>query len=137
MDSTANEVEEFEIQGFPTLKFFPSGSDKVVDYNGDRTLDAMVEFVNSNGEKGNHPTDGIEPPTEPYYAADLQEVVQAEGDDADLAEFDKYLEEIMKKSLPDPMNEEKMMADLESQMKEIMASISKGKHEAAVPEKEL
>lgn len=51
MDSTANEVEEFEIQGFPTLKFFPSGSDKVVDYNGDRTLDAMVEFVNSNGEK--------------------------------------------------------------------------------------
>lgn len=51
MDSTANEVEEFEIQGFPTLKFFPSGSDKVVDYNGDRTLEAMAEFVASNGEK--------------------------------------------------------------------------------------
>ena len=26
MDSTANEVSEFEIQGFPTLKFFPSVS---------------------------------------------------------------------------------------------------------------
>ena len=29
MDSTKNEVEEVQIQGFPTLKFFPKGSDKV------------------------------------------------------------------------------------------------------------
>ena len=29
MDSTVNEIEAFEIPGFPTLKFFPSGSDKV------------------------------------------------------------------------------------------------------------
>merc|ERR1739838_499947 len=33
------------------LKFFPSGSDKVMDYNGDRTMEAMAEFVESNGEK--------------------------------------------------------------------------------------
>merc|ERR1739838_964656 len=51
MDSTANEIEAFEIQGFPTLKFFPSGSDKVMDYNGDRTMEAMAELVESNGEK--------------------------------------------------------------------------------------
>jgi len=51
MDATANEVEDFEIQGFPTLKFFPSGSDKVLDYSGERTLDAMTEYVKSNGEK--------------------------------------------------------------------------------------
>merc|ERR1739838_1159002 len=51
MDSTANEIEAFEIQGFPTSKFFPSGSDKVMDYNGDRTMEAMAEFVESNGEK--------------------------------------------------------------------------------------
>jgi len=49
MDSTANEVSEFEIQGFPTLKFFPSGSDKVVDYSGDREVEAMEKFVKSNG----------------------------------------------------------------------------------------
>lgn len=29
MDATTNEVEDFEVQGFPTLKYFPSGSDKV------------------------------------------------------------------------------------------------------------
>nr|CAB3243667.1 protein disulfide-isomerase 2 [Phallusia mammillata] len=51
MDSTANEVEDFEISGFPTLKFFPSGSDKILDYEGDRTVDAMAEYVESNGEK--------------------------------------------------------------------------------------
>ena len=29
MDATANEVESFEISGFPTLKFFPSGNEEV------------------------------------------------------------------------------------------------------------
>ena len=29
MDSTANEVEDVKIQSFPTLKFFPKGSDEV------------------------------------------------------------------------------------------------------------
>jgi len=52
MDSTANEVEEFEISGFPTLKFFPSGSDEIIDYNGERTMEAMHKFVESNGTVG-------------------------------------------------------------------------------------
>jgi len=52
MDSTANEVEEFEISGFPTLKYFPSGSSEIVDYNGERTLEAMHKFVDSNGTVG-------------------------------------------------------------------------------------
>ena len=29
MDSTANEVEDVKIQSFPTLKFFPKGSEEV------------------------------------------------------------------------------------------------------------
>ena len=29
MDSTANEIEEVKVQSFPTLKYFPAGSDKV------------------------------------------------------------------------------------------------------------
>ncbi|CAK8695988.1 unnamed protein product [Clavelina lepadiformis] len=52
MDSTANEVEGIEVQGFPTLKFFPSGEhEQALDYNGERSLDAMVEYVESNGVK--------------------------------------------------------------------------------------
>jgi len=67
MDSTANEVSEFEIQGFPTLKFFPSGSDKVVDYSGDREVEAMEKFVKSNG-------------------ADVSEAVDEEFDEEDIEE---------------------------------------------------
>ncbi len=34
MDSTANEVEEVTVQGFPTLKFFKKGTNEVVEYTG-------------------------------------------------------------------------------------------------------
>ena len=29
MDSTTNELEDVKVQGFPTIKFFPKGSDEV------------------------------------------------------------------------------------------------------------
>jgi len=51
MDSTANEVEEVKIQSFPTLKFFPKGSDEVVDYSGERTLEALTKFIESGGQQ--------------------------------------------------------------------------------------
>merc|ERR1712110_254684 len=36
MDSTANEVNDVTVRGFPTIKFFPKGSDrKIVDYTGE------------------------------------------------------------------------------------------------------
>jgi len=53
-DATANDVDpKFgEIRGFPTLKFFPAGSDKVpVEYNGDRSLDSLVDFVKAHATK--------------------------------------------------------------------------------------
>lgn len=31
MDSTANELADIKVQGFPTIKFFPKDSDKVQD----------------------------------------------------------------------------------------------------------
>lgn len=52
MDSTANEVEQVKVQSFPTLKFFPKGSQQVVDYNGERTLEALAKFVESGGKDG-------------------------------------------------------------------------------------
>jgi len=52
MDSTANELADIKVQGFPTLKFFPKDSDEIVDYNGERTLDAFIKFLESNGKEG-------------------------------------------------------------------------------------
>jgi protein disulfide-isomerase A1 len=51
MDSTTNEVEDVKIQSFPTLKFFPKGSDEVVDYSGERTLEALIKFIESGGQQ--------------------------------------------------------------------------------------
>uniref|UniRef100_A0A1I7Z4R7 Protein disulfide-isomerase n=1 Tax=Steinernema glaseri TaxID=37863 RepID=A0A1I7Z4R7_9BILA len=52
MDATANEVEDVKIQSFPTIKFFPAGSNKVVDYTGDRTIEGFSKFLESEGKDG-------------------------------------------------------------------------------------
>ena len=45
-DATANEFADVEVQGFPTLKFFPAGEGaEMQDYNGGRTLDDFVKFL--------------------------------------------------------------------------------------------
>merc|ERR1712168_1246997 len=59
MDSTANELEDVKIQSFPTLKYFPKNSDEVIDYSGERTLDALAKFVESDGkDAGPEPEEG-------------------------------------------------------------------------------
>ncbi|XP_013416131.1 protein disulfide-isomerase 2 isoform X2 [Lingula anatina] len=57
MDSTKNELEDIKIQSFPTLKYFPKDSDEVVDYSGERTLEALTKFLESGGKEGNGPTE--------------------------------------------------------------------------------
>jgi len=51
MDSTANELEEIKIQSFPTIKLFPKDSDEVIDYHGARTVEALANFIDSNGKE--------------------------------------------------------------------------------------
>ena len=50
VDTTDGDNEElgsqFEVQGFPTIKYFPAGSSEPVDYESARDLDSLVEFVN-------------------------------------------------------------------------------------------
>ena len=45
MDSTANELEEVKVQGFPTIKLFKKGDNTVIDYNGERTLDGEEDEI--------------------------------------------------------------------------------------------
>jgi protein disulfide-isomerase A1 len=50
IDSTGNELEEIKVQGFPTIKLIKKGSNEVVDYNGERTLDGFVKFLEGGAE---------------------------------------------------------------------------------------
>lgn len=50
-DSTANEFDGIEVQGFPTLKFIPKGEYQIVDYNGGRDFDALKKFVENGGKE--------------------------------------------------------------------------------------
>jgi len=53
IDATANDVDgRLEIRGFPTLKFFSANAkNSPIDYNGDRSVKDMLEFVHKHAAK--------------------------------------------------------------------------------------
>ncbi|KAM7533538.1 hypothetical protein Aperf_G00000120367 [Anoplocephala perfoliata] len=49
VDATANEMEDVKISSFPTIKLFPKNSDDIIDYSGERTLEAFKDFIEKKG----------------------------------------------------------------------------------------
>ena len=47
MDATANELEDIKVQGFPTIKLIQKETNKIIDYNGERTLDGKCLLLHS------------------------------------------------------------------------------------------
>jgi len=45
LDATANELLDVKVRGFPTIKLFSKGDNKVVDYAGGRTLQDFINFL--------------------------------------------------------------------------------------------
>ena len=53
MDSTGNELEEIKVQGFPTIKLIKKGTNDIVDFDGERTEEGFVKFLEAQvGEIG-------------------------------------------------------------------------------------
>ena len=50
IDATENEVENINISGFPTVKFYPGNKKNKapIDYNGDRSVNDMIKFIKTN-----------------------------------------------------------------------------------------
>ena len=91
MDATENDLPPsvpFRIAGFPTLKFKKAGSKEFIDYDGDRTLESLVAFVEENAhnaleKKSDNETAAPPPPLEEAaQEAVAQEPVSAEHEHA-------------------------------------------------------
>ena len=53
MDATENDLPpsvDFQVNGFPTLKFKPAGAKTFLYFNGDRNLESLIEFVEENAK---------------------------------------------------------------------------------------
>ena len=53
MEATENDLPPsvpFRISGFPTLKFKPAGTRDFIDYDGDRSLENLIAFVEENAK---------------------------------------------------------------------------------------
>jgi protein disulfide-isomerase-like protein len=71
-DATANEFDGVEVSGFPTIKYFPKGERKIVDYSGGRDFDSLKKFVEN---------DGAEAPAEAEEEDDTEEDVEEEEEE--------------------------------------------------------
>ncbi|GKA82598.1 disulfide-isomerase-like protein [Tanacetum coccineum] len=61
LDGSNNDIpsDTFEVQGYPTL-YFRSSSGKVVPYEGNRTKEDIIEFIQKNREGETSQTTTIE-----------------------------------------------------------------------------
>ncbi|KAG9127934.1 protein disulfide-isomerase precursor [Ceratobasidium sp. 392] len=86
MDATTNDLPPtagFKISGFPALKFKPAGSKTFIEYEGDRSLESLIEFVQTNAKnKISQPevkasaTDAVPEPTAEPTAATTAEAAK-------------------------------------------------------------
>lgn len=68
MDATENDLPpsaNFRIAGFPTLKFKKAGSSEFIDYDGDRTLESLVAFIEENAVNSLEKNETAPPPPTP------------------------------------------------------------------------
>lgn len=66
----------FKVQGFPTIKFRPAGSKDFIDYDGDRSLESLIAFVEENAKNS----------LEPSAAAPVETVAEPEVAETETAE---------------------------------------------------
>ena len=57
-DATTNEAEGVQVQGYPTLTFYPRDNKAGVNYDGERNFDAIKKWLEENSgvfkEQGTH-----------------------------------------------------------------------------------
>lgn len=95
MDATENDIPPqagFRVSGFPTIKFRAAGTDEWVDYNGDRSLESLVEFIEEN--RASEPSGDIDP---------MAGISKEEVEDVDVEEGDVERDVQEEKALHDEL----------------------------------
>ena len=73
MDSPENDLPTsapFRVAGFPTLKFKPAHSREFLDYDGDRSLESLIAYVEKHAKTSLEPL--IKIPVEPEAQVTLK-----------------------------------------------------------------
>jgi len=60
MDATVNELDHTKINSFPTIKLYKKGDNTIVEYSGERTLEGLSKFLESDGDYGQSAPDQAE-----------------------------------------------------------------------------
>ncbi|KAL5530128.1 PDI1 [Sanghuangporus sanghuang] len=92
MDATENDLPpsvDFRIQGFPTLKFKPAGTREFIDFNGDRSLESLIEFVEENAKNN---LEYVPPPAEEVVLEESTEKIDVEGVEHDATQAPLHAE---------------------------------------------
>lgn len=81
MEATENDLPpsvDFRITGFPTIKFKKAGSREFIDYDGDRSLESLIAFVEENAKNSLEPPPKVEAKNETHDAHEAQHILNEE-----------------------------------------------------------
>lgn len=71
MDAASNELEHTRINSYPTIKLYKKETNEAIEYNGERTLEGLSKFLETNGDYGRAaPDDVTEETDEPEAGED-------------------------------------------------------------------
>ncbi|KAJ3356364.1 protein disulfide-isomerase precursor [Allomyces javanicus] len=86
MDATENDVPPatpFRIEGFPTLKLFRAKDNVIVDYDGDRTFEDLVQFVKTHAVNNDFVVESTADKKDEDAAQDEAEAETPKADEAE------------------------------------------------------
>jgi len=52
IDATINELSHSRVRSFPTIRLYKKGENELAEYNGERTLEGLKKFLETDGEYG-------------------------------------------------------------------------------------
>lgn len=59
MDAASNELEHTRVNSYPTIKLYKRETNEAVEYNGERTLEGLTKFLETNGDYGRAAPDDV------------------------------------------------------------------------------